>query len=520
MIADARTRAPAALMDSSTALVTSPTALRTFQRLNSAGIRYAVWKGSVRLQDNLKGVGDLDLVVAPEDLAAFRETLGGLGWRRTTSLRPAADGVSEDHFLLDDPTGRLVHLDLALQLEPVRHGLGGVPTSWQRLVLEGRTLTASGVAVAAPAVEAALLLLRIARMAAPCGWLEPPSGAGVVGGRLDELSELLLRCDTAAVEVVLGRALTPRTVAVAVAALRAPSRRNLRRLHRQIGRERARTGTGSPMVPAVARAGRRLLRHVNSTYLHRPVLLRRGFPGGGRIVALVGGDGSGKSSLARQLEVVYGIKFDTLRLYLGSGDGPASLLRFPMKLVHDRLPVRKRPPRTTGARRAAPDAAHVAWALALAREKRLRLRRARLARARGLLVLCDRYPQSQVIGENDGPLLTSWSQSSRAWCRWLAAHERRPYDQAERLPPDLVLKLEVDPATAVHRRPDASVDHLAHRAALVRSLRWDPGTTRVVVLDATAPPTEVLRRASSAIWASTPQERHAAPDRSAPGGWR
>ena len=47
----------------------------------------------------------------------------------------------------------------------------------------------------------------------------------------------------------------------------------------------------------------------------------------------------------------------------------------------------------------------VVWALALAVEKRSKMRRARRARNRGMLVLCDRYPQTKILGFNDGPLL-------------------------------------------------------------------------------------------------------------------
>ena len=41
------------------------------------------------------------------------------------------------------------------------------------------------------------------------------------------------------------------------------------------------------------------------------------------------------------------------------------------------------------------------WALSIARERRARLRRARRARDLGMIVLSDRFPQSQQAGFND-----------------------------------------------------------------------------------------------------------------------
>ena len=66
------------------------------------------------------------------------------------------------------------------------------------------------------------------------------------------------------------------------------------------------------------------------------------------------------------------------------------------------------------------EAARVLWALALANEKWRKLRRAMLARSRGLIVICDRYPQTQFPGQNDGPLLWPWLSSPSPIRRALA----------------------------------------------------------------------------------------------------
>ena len=55
--------------------------------------------------------------------------------------------------------------------------------------------------------------------------------------------------------------------------------------------------------------------------------------------------------------------------------------------------------------------ARAIWAVVLAWEKRAKLRRAVRARNRGMIVICDRFPQTQVMGYNDGPLLAPWRES-------------------------------------------------------------------------------------------------------------
>jgi thymidylate kinase len=220
---------------------------------------------------------------------------------------------------------------------------------------------------------------------------------------------------------------------------------------------------------------------------------------------VVGSDGSGKSTLTGDLRQWFAPKFDTLPLYFGSGDGPSSLVRAPLRLVRKLVlgskqeiqrkeTVLARHPRSAGHGR-------TLWALTLAYEKHRKLRRATLARTRGMLVITDRYPQVQVPGTNDGPLLWTWRDSDRRVERFLARVEARPYERADRFPPDLVLRLNVDPDTAAARRPEHDVAFLERRIGIVASLEYPEARIGVVELDATEPYDAVLRRAIDAVLA-------------------
>ncbi|HKT60113.1 MAG TPA: hypothetical protein VJQ46_08685, partial [Gemmatimonadales bacterium] len=141
----------------------------------------------------------------------------------------------------------------------------------------------------------------------------------------------------------------------------------------------------------------------------------------------------------------------------------------------------------------------IVWALALAWEKRRKLRRAVRARNRGLVVICDRYPQAQVPGVNDGPLLTRWHHHASAVARAVARWESAPYEWASRHPPDLVIKLLVSPDVTLKRKPGMRRDDVARRIATVRSLMYPP-TVQVVELDANAPLERVGEQVKRAVW--------------------
>ena len=226
--------------------------------------------------------------------------------------------------------------------------------------------------------------------------------------------------------------------------------------------------------------------------------------GRGMLVAVIGSDGSGKSTLSRDLHRRLSSKADATHLYFGSGDGPSSLLRRPMKAVKDRLLGSK----TTSAGHPARErstgplmrAAKVAWALALAAEKRRKLRTAVLARDEGTVVVCDRYPQVQFPGQNDGPLLWRWSRSGSRLLRRIASWEARPYELAARTSPDLVVRLSVDAETASTRRPGLAREYLEERIALVGALRFNGSA--VADIDARRPYPVVLSEATDAVEAT------------------
>jgi hypothetical protein len=144
--------------------------------------------------------------------------------------------------------------------------------------------------------------------------------------------------------------------------------------------------------------------------------------------------------------------------------------------------------------------AKVPWALVLSYEKRRKLRGALRARNSGMVVICDRYPQCQVMGFNDGPLLSDWLDRPDGLLRAVAQWEFTPYHWSEIYPPDLVIKLDVSPEIAIRRKPDdSSIERIRLRIDAIKSLRY-PATTEVVTIDANDVVNQVLLKVKRVIW--------------------
>jgi thymidylate kinase len=241
---------------------------------------------------------------------------------------------------------------------------------------------------------------------------------------------------------------------------------------------------------------------LNRRFLELPILARRPAPGGGVLIAFVGVDGSGKSTQVRQASAWLASEIDVITKYFGSGDGRASFWFRPLKRVAEAIGSRLREkPRGASHGRVSDRPAgplysvlFAIWALAVAWDKRVKLISAQRAVSRGFVVVTDRYPQNEIPGYNDGPLLHRLAFAPR----WLIDWERSVYQLAQRTPPDLVLKLHVGAATVARREPDMRPDLIQQRIEWLKRLSC--GGAKCVSIDASAPLAEVTRIVRRAIW--------------------
>ncbi len=219
------------------------------------------------------------------------------------------------------------------------------------------------------------------------------------------------------------------------------------------------------------------------------------------LVAVVGCDGSGKSTLVADLLATLASERRVASAYLGLGSGAMGerIRRWPLigPALERRLASKGRQTRDPGERIPGLGTALVVYALSLGRRRRFD--RMMALRRRGVTVLTDRYPQVEVPGFYDGPGLSAASAGSPAVAR-IAARERRLYEDMARHRPDLVIRLDVDAATASARKPDHDLALIERKVAVTPLLAF--GGAPIVDLDAGQPYAAVRRAALDAVRAA------------------
>jgi thymidylate kinase len=484
--------------------------LALLDALERAAVPHCHFKSNQHLAAALSGDTDLDLLVARSAGRAAQAVLAAEGFKRFDAGLATGYPAVEDWLGFDGDTGRMIHLHVHYALPVGELHLKSYALPLAGALLETRVRDAeTGVATSEPSHELLLLLVRYAMKARGRDRLGALAGGRHFrGGALREYQWLMARAEPARVRALAERELGAE-VAERVAPLleRAPDLAGLLALRRALRRVLAPHRTWSAPEAAARRLAReavqRVTRRLRRSGVQLPRTFRRRSPIGGVVIAFVGCDGAGKSTVLAEISRWLGWKLDVYSIYFGSGDGPASALRQPLKWARA-LQKRMRPARPPEQRSRVLVPRRLSfpralWALVLAREKAGRLRAAERARQRGLAVVCDRFPQSQVLGFNDGPLLTPWLESQSALRRRLARYELAVYQSATRLAPDLAVKLDISPTVAVQRKPDMALEECARRRAAVAALDWGP-RCRHLVIDAEQPLATVLLEVKRAIW--------------------
>lgn len=467
--------------------------------LADEGVRYCHWKSTQALDRSASGENDLDLLVAEDDFVRFERILEALGFKEVLVARPSAVPGVHHFFGPDWDSTRWVDVHAHRRLF-----LGDDATKNYRLPIEEAYLASSSTRelfkIPAPEFEFVVLTVRLMlKHGTPEALL---TGRGTLSvGELAELRHLLGRLDRERLRAAIDEHvsfLDEAVVEVCVQSLEpgcplATRRAAWRALHPSLVPLARRSRHHDIWLQVWRRVDRRIRRRV----LGREVARR--LVGGGYVVALVGSDGSGKSTAVEGLARWLSRVSDTKTMHLGKPRRSTAWLavRAAAKLARavgigsdtEHLWLQGR----TGV-----STPGYLWMITGALNARDRYRasiRARLAASRGAIVISDRYPLPHIL-RMDGPRDSEETVSQLAgWRRRLASIERRYYGRVPK--PDVVIALRVDPEIAVCRRPGDDPATIKYRARQIAEADWPQGA---LVIDANRPVADVLEEIQRRLW--------------------
>ena len=223
------------------------------------------------------------------------------------------------------------------------------------------------------------------------------------------------------------------------------------------------------------------------------------FANGGMFIAIVGGDGAGKTTVIDELHRWLSSKYEIKKLHLGkpAWSWTTTILRGILKVG-----TLLRLYRFEGDVYEEATLPHgYPWfirSVCTARDRYLTYLQARRFSSNGSLVLCDRYSFPGFM-QMDGPQCETAippSKKSNWFLRLLVGRENSYYKQIQK--PDLLIVLKVDPEIAVQRKREETAESVRARSTEVWKLDWN--NLSAIEVNANKPREEMLSQIKALVW--------------------
>jgi thymidylate kinase len=483
-------------------------------RLNQEGITYSHWKSNIDLTKTLEGELDMDLLVSNDSFARATDILMQLGFKPATSRwGPNPPGIF--HYYGYEPNQNdLVHLHMFTRVLTGESFLKSHLLPFEQMLLKD-AYSINGMRIASKEAELILFVLRTyIKYGSPLDavrllksekknrqeaqWLKDGSDMRQVEILLDQYcpvvsEKMFMGC----LDAILGGAPYPQKWSL--------SRQVRSRL--RIYRKYSFLGWLFGHVHLLAGNFIKRLRKQKGSKI---------FLSGGTIIAIVGADATGKSTMVTETSRWLRKNFVVNTVH--AGKPPSTLLTLPVNLLLGLYRRLRRKSWSVGrpASGSSPDRGENATerkslnsliyairAACLAWDRRALLWKVRRASANGEIVICDRYPTNQT-GMMDSPRLVEESTQKGfvvSIYNRLARIERSLYRQIP--PPDIVLRLSVSFETAKMRNAAREIldDETYLQDRHQQAKQWFmPGTRSIQDIDTDSILAETILAVKQAIW--------------------
>ena len=235
---------------------------------------------------------------------------------------------------------------------------------------------------------------------------------------------------------------------------------------------------------------------------HHPINKKKKVQGQGKLISFLGVDGSGKTTVAKDIQKWLSWKIDCRYVYLGTGQGKSSLLN---RLVRARGEKKIAAGEAVNTQKKVAETAqsHMSFkkalkktvlnvvALSNMRYKYRSIKNIEKMKGEGVIVLTDRFPQDKYFGINDGANITPTGQPLLDVINnALSRKEKKILGKILQYHPDVIIKLIIPLEVSRSRKQDSPIESIKRKIEIVENLHYDGAKEYEVRSDLTIEETE------------------------------
>ncbi len=472
-----------------------------FRDFEENGIPYLHFKSNTNLDSSFEGRGDFDVLVDPMYIGQAESAITRVGGKRFNPPRLGRYPGVDNWMIFDGESGILYHLHLHYQLATGKALVKDYVLPWRELLLQSRVKDARyGIFITDPNLELLMLLVRMVlkstfkqrvnvRLKSLLTFL--PMASVLFPSMEKEFVDLKARASKEQFHTFAEKCGFSAGNAEMLSSIGFGNRigpgefLRISSLVRRTMLNNRRMGGFQASVLSLYYTIRRKACSFVTRHTDKCFLLRKVHDTKGLIVAFVGVDGSGKSTMTKEIHSWLCRKIECKRFYMGSGDGRVP---FSMKLLNTFKKLEKKRCVENGLcndadikknkdiiygtmgkksgiqtvslfRQPFAFIRRMMKMLALYDVQNSNYKKIRIMqryRLNGGISLLDRYPQIEMNGMNDGPKILEYVDTfvEKGWAAHLMEKEMSRLGIVRIIKPDIVFRLNISAETSMKRKPE------------------------------------------------------------------
>ena len=445
-----------------------------FHDLEENKVLYLHFKSNTNLKNSFDGRGDFDVLVDPARVQDAERIIAQHNGKRFNPPRLGRYPGVDNWLILDAESGVLYHLHLHYQMATGKALVKDYVIPWRELLFETRIKDpVYDIYITDPNLELLMLLVRtVVKSTFRQRFSARLNSFKMYPSMKDEFLDLKKKTSLVDliefarkfgfseydIELISRIYQNVQISSNDFVRLSAAVRHNLR-LHRRMN------GCSAALLSTYYSV-RRKVSSVLKNHTDRYYMIKKVHDTNGLIVAFVGVDGAGKSTVTKDIYKWLNKKIECKRFYMGSGDG-----RIPLSMrLMNHFKQRKQSCGKVGEKAVQIQVVSFFRQPVKCVRRMLKMKAfydvqksnckkietMQKYRLNGGISLLDRYPQIEYAGMNDGPKIVEYRDSfaEKKWIDRMIKKESEKLDIVRWVKPDVIFRLNISAETSMTRKPE------------------------------------------------------------------
>ncbi len=454
-----------------------------FASLEQAGIDYVHFKSNANLDESFAGKGDFDVLADKNRLGEIEKIILSHNGKRHNPVHYGIYPGVDNWLVFDSETGLIYHLHLHYQLATGKALVKDYVIPWADFMFATRVKDDRyGIFITNPNLELLLLSVRCVLKSRVRDWVTAAVGMYKIYPSLEAERQHLLRKTDKDTVRAYAAGLFPEYGAETERLADIIQKETVTSgeyrwlsgfVRRAMEHNRRMSGLEAQAKAALYRAGD-LKNKFLSRKLGLPQITKKASLSGGLIIAFVGVDGSGKSTLTREIAAWISRKIECTRFYMGTGDGHTTLYASLLKRIRKQKMIASRSQKSSVPRKIVFREAPFAYlkkmlmltlVYDIEKNNYKKIVKMHKYRLNGGISVLDRYPQLESPGQNDGPKVPYYEEvlGDNFLVRHYKDRELDKLSIVKEIKPDLIFRLNVTPEVAMQRKEETEDEETRRR---------------------------------------------------------